>query len=264
MKNVLTIFMIFIINTTALAQDSEVSGKPKGGEPGWEPPKKVVYSEKDIKEECRKYEGKYIVYYGKMFMVKSCQRTLLNRKEVTLLMRTDLKVTEVDINTIAMIPLVNPAGRIVSSTEDCRRLNGNYVLSTGGDMYYVRDCKKYLFPDWESYLDHVKSKPGDVLELEDFELDAVAMGGTLDSTLDKEFSQANVEATETDMIPIEEACREINGATVSYYSKIYKIENCRKREIEDTARWTRENSNTKVNELTPEQWLSIPNGVKVQ
>ena len=63
----------------------------------------------------------------------------------------------------------------------------------------------------------------------------------------------------TDVIPIKQACKGLNGSFVSYVDKIYKIENCRKREI-DPEYFVSKYKNIKLKEISSNQWVSLPDG----
>ncbi|MEI6398419.1 MAG: hypothetical protein WCO71_06595 [Pseudomonadota bacterium] len=64
-----------------------------------------------------------------------------------------------------------------------------------------------------------------------------------------------------DIIPIDEACKGVDGKIVTFYSRMYKIEKCRKREI-DAESFTMHGGagSSKLTELKPEQWISMPDG----
>ena len=53
----------------------------------------------------------------------------------------------------------------------------------------------------------------------------------------------------------------MDGKIVTFYSRMYKIEKCRKREI-NAEKYTmgRRVNDAKLIELRPEQWVSMPDG----
>ena len=66
---------------------------------------------------------------------------------------------------------------------------------------------------------------------------------------------------------MDEACHGVDGRVVSYYSRLYRIERCRKREITDTEEFLRRLGNIErkeILELRSEQWLSLPDGAPIQ
>ena len=241
------------------AEVNEVKS-PKGGEPGWVPPQQAVYSKAKVRKECRKYNNKYVGYYGKVYKVENCKRRELDSSYVKKLLTWGTKVTEVDGSTIVMIPEGKSLKR-TSNIRSCKSFNNKYVLSAAGDMYFVKNCQRRAFPDWESYMDHSKKRRSKtVLELTTKEYSSKKEGKPMPSILDKVYSQQNILEYEADVIPLKEACRGVNGKLVSYYSKMYKIENCRKRELLNPQGYMKKRKVRKVVELSSEQWISLPDG----
>lgn len=239
-------------------QDELKKLSPKGGEPGWQPPHKKSFSTAERSKECAKYKRTYIGYYGKVYWVEGCKRYLLDRDQVKKIMKSGVRVHEVKPDTIVKIA---SGGHYkgVRKNRDCKKLNNRYVLSVGGDMYLVKGCKKYRFPDWDTYIEHSKKrKDSHVYEMSEKEFYSLKTGRVFPSILDKELNAQSAIEEEVDVIPLSEACAGIDGKYMSYYSKVYRIENCRKREIKDPSKYL--NKLRRVKELSSEQWISLPNG----
>ena len=177
-------------------------------------------------------------------------------------MKRNTPVAEVDGSTVAMIPTGQPIGEKVK-VKSCSRLNGRYALSRAGDMYLIEGCQKRLFPDWETYLEHSKKRRSkSVYELSEDEFHSLKPGSDIASVLDEDFRSQDIVETEADVIPLREACSGVNGRYVSYYSKVYKIERCRKREVMNPTDLLRRRSSRLI-ELSSEQWISLPDGKSI-
>ncbi|SMF32642.1 hypothetical protein [Pseudobacteriovorax antillogorgiicola] len=261
MRTITKICSLLFCSSMAMGQESSPQ-KPKGGEPGWAPPKKLSFTPEQIKAECRKYRNRFIGYYGKVYKIEDCKRRELDSSQVKSLMKRRVDVREVESETVAMIPPGEPF-EAAESNRSCTQLNGRYLLSVGGDMYFVEACKKRLFPDWETYVDHSKKRRSKkVYELSEQEFAKLQSGAEIPSVLDREFREQEVLEAESDVIPLQEACAGINGQYVSYYSKVYKIERCRKREVSDPSKLLRKRK-VKLRELSSEQWISLPEGESI-
>ena len=66
-----------------------------------------------------------------------------------------------------------------------------------------------------------------------------------------------------DILPIDEACKGLNGTFVSYFSKIYKIQGCRKHEV-DAEKFMLHYPTYRLKEMKSEQWVSLPTGKNLQ
>src|SRR6185436_6773833 len=108
-----------------------------------------------------------------------------------------------------------------------------------------------------------KKKNQEILELPEEEFLALPVGTEFQSSLNDEYKKMLVQEKNVDILPIDEACKGLNGSYVSYYSKIYKIEGCRKREV-DAERFLVRFPNYKLRERSSEQWVSIPTGKPVK
>ncbi len=227
------------------------------------------YSKEEVRAICRKHEGKLIAFYGDVFRVERCQRrAYMDNKNVYRLQREGVKVTQVDNDVIAALPEGEAIdlAQTVASARSCKQLEGHYVTYSNVDVYVVEKCKKRLFPDWETYIQH-REKGGDkkaeILALSWIEFSRIGEGKPLVSVLDDMFRKLASGDAGVDVIPVDEACRGLEGRVASYYSHLYRVERCRKREIEDPNNFFKTNAalaKVKVAVMTSEQWLSLPNG----
>ncbi len=251
----------------------EVLQGKKRNDPETKPsPKKEKYSQKEL---CKVYEGKVISYFDQVFSIEKCQRKLLaSEDDINKILKSKKKIVEVEPLVIAGIPEhphnAKTQSGIPSNAQkqrSCKELEGKYIYSAMGDFYIVEKCKKRQFPNWESYVAH-RSKKGRardvVLSVSDHEFYSLEDGKIFSDTdeMDRKKMREQERMYETvDLIPIKKACQSVNGKFVSYYSKIYKVENCKKREIStDDLDLMQKISRHKIVEITSEQWLSIPDG----
>ncbi|RYZ74172.1 MAG: hypothetical protein EOP09_00815 [Proteobacteria bacterium] len=226
-------------------------------------PKAKEYSAAEIKKTCAKYEGKYILYYERIFKVEKCKRREYLVEEGMEPKLRGSKVLTVESETVAQLaqgePLNGPAKR---KTLTCSQLNGQYLLSRGEDIYFVEKCKKRLFPDFDTYTDHSKQRGKrnqDVLEMDESELGKIAEGEPIVSSLDAEYKKLLDADKGIDVLDIREACKGLNGKFVAYYSKIYRIEKCRKQPV-DPQLFGKRYPRYEPTELNSDQWISIPTG----
>lgn len=256
-----------------IAQQSPAPPSTPGSPPAVDPnapvkpklPEKVIYSEAEKKAECRKFEGQFIAYYDRVFKVEKCQRREVALEEDG--NHPALKATriiQVENKTVAMIPegpsLDEKNGK--PKKPNCAKLEGRYIISKASDIFFVESCKKRPFPDWDTYADHAekRNKRGvEVLELSESEFEGISLGKDIPSTLTDEYKKLLVTEKNIDIIPIDEACRGLNGSYVSYYAKIYKIQSCHKHEV-DAEKFLLRYPSYKLKELSSEQWVSMPTG----
>ena len=136
-------------------------------------------------------------------------------------------------------------------------------MNQNGDVYWVQNCKRHAFPDWESYITHRKKKKlksSDIIELTDSEFNSLKVGKTQKSILDEAYKNLYSEDDTVDeIIPVDEACEGINNRYISYYSKIYKVVKCYKREVNPET-FLVKFKNYKLKEVTSTVWLSLPTG----
>ncbi|MBF0443667.1 MAG: hypothetical protein HQK54_17300 [Oligoflexales bacterium] len=236
----------------------------------WKPDAQKKFDAKTKKNECLKYEGKYIGYYDRIYYVQKCRRReILNQDLTSEITAKGYKVIPVTNDTIVMLEegaeLIDPNNtnkKLIP--RNCRELNNKYVMDIGGDIYLMDNCTLRMFPDWETFEDHKKKSKINVpriFELTSEEQKIFKKGRDMPSILPEAFKKILEIGKEVDVIPLKEACKGVDGKYVSYYSRLYKIEKCRKREI-DAPEFlkNRDNQKIKFTELTSEQWISLPTG----
>lgn len=226
-------------------------------------PKAKIFSSAEAKKVCAKYEGKYILYYERVFKVERCKRREFIVEEGMEPRLKGSKVEAVEADVIAMLeegsPLQGPQKR---KALTCPQMNGQYLLSRSEDIYFIEKCKKRLFPDFDTYTDHAKKRgkrQQDVLEVDEAELHRIADGAPIESSLDAEYKKLLDADTGIDVLPLAEACKGLNGKFVAYYSKLYRIEKCRKLPV-DPQLFGKRYPKYEPSELSSDQWISIPTG----
>ncbi len=244
--------------------ESDVGAATKKGEE-WTPPPQKSFSSKEKKAECKKYEGKYIGYYGRVFKVQSCLRREIVRSDaIGALTAKGLTIIPVEGDTIIKLdPGRDLSLRHLTNERGCKQLEGQYVVTGASDIYFIEGCKKRLFPDWETYLEHKKKRKQvkkEILELSEFEFNRIPTSQPFESILDEEYKRLLGAYKMMEIIPLDEACKGIDGRFVTYYSKIYKIERCYKREVVGSIKEVMKLPTNGFKELSSEQWLSLPNG----
>jgi hypothetical protein len=240
-------------------------------EMSWTPIEIKSFSPKEIKSLCYQYEGKLVAYYSDVYKIQNCKRRLIvDSKTVYELVAKGEKVVDVDRDLVIALPEGEPldlAPFNTNAAQLCRRLEGRYVTYSYVDVYYIEGCKRRLFPDWTTYTTHRTKKGGDpkgtfeALPVEEFS--AIPEGEPIPSVVDEMFAKLLSGEAGIDVIPIDEACKGVNNQVVSFYSRLYKIEKCYKREIFgfETIFKVTDYETKKIEELTAEKWLSLPNGV---
>lgn len=227
-------------------------------------PKKQEFTAAEVQSECRKHEGKFIAYYDKIFKVEKCKRReVLSTDDQPNPVLQGAKIRAVEGISIAKIPAGEPIEIDSPSTKpNCLRLEGRYILSRGDDIYFIEKCKKRFIPDWDTYADHAqkRGKRGlEIFELAEAEFQAIKAGEPIKSVLDEEYKKLLDADKGADVIPINEACKGLNNKFVTYYSRVYRIEGCKKRPMNAEA-FMMKNSHLKLTELSSEQWISLPTG----
>lgn len=231
----------------------------------WKPPKMKTFTQAQKKAECAKYENRYISYYDQIFKVEGCKRREVRDGELLARLIKGRSITSVSSDTVIMLE----EGKVYTAsdvypTRSCAQLNHRYVTHGSNEIFYVEDCKRLSFPDWDTYETHREKhdKKSPVLELTAKEFNSLKAGKVFPSVLDNVFKGLLEGSAGVDVIPVDEACRGVNEKFVSYYSRLYRIERCRKREITNPEAFMRksENNRMKFIELSSEQWLSLPDG----
>ena len=170
----------------------------------------------------------------------------------------------VEATDVAAIPVGVPWSEVTSLERPCSFFNKKYITFSYADIYYVDACVRHLLPDYETFLTHSRAhndKNRALLALNPEEFFKLPQGSNILSILDKEYSHLYERSANVDIIPIDEACHGTEGKIVMFYSRMYKIEKCHKREI-DAESYTMHSSigSSKILELRPEQWVSMPDG----
>jgi hypothetical protein len=226
-------------------------------------PKAKEFSVSEKLKQCKKYEGKYISYYEHIYRVEKCKRREYLVDEGVEPKTKGLKIISVESDTVAMIPAGEPLNPSVKKKNlTCAQLNNQYVISRGDEIFFIEKCKKRLFPDLDTYTDHSKKRgkrEQDILELDEMQIAKIEDGTPITSSLDAEYKKLLDADTGIDVLPLAEACKGLNGKFVAYYSKLYRIEKCRKQPV-DPEVFGRRYPKYSPQELTSEQWISIPTG----
>ena len=244
--------------------ESEVETETKK-DAKWTPPPQKSFSSKEKKAECKKYEGKYIGYYGSVFKVQSClRREIVRADSIGAVTAKGITIIPVESDTIIKLdPGRDLSLRHLANERGCKQLEGQYVVTGASDIYFIEGCKKRIFPDWETYLEHKKKhkqSKKEILELSEFEFNRIQTSQPFESVLDEEYKRLLGAYKMMEIVPIDEACKGIDGRFVTYYSKIYKIERCYKREVFGSIKEVMRLPTNGFKELSSEQWLSLPNG----
>jgi hypothetical protein len=241
--------------------DENIIRKPKEAAPP--PPKE--FSKAEAQKACAKYQGKLLSVYGEIYKIQNCVRHRINEQEdIFKFSRQGVPVVEVNSTDVAAIPVGDSWENTNSKDRPCATFNKKYITYSYTDIYYVENCVRKLIPDYETLLAHRKERGqqnGEVLALSAKEFWSMKQGRDITSIIDKEFHKLLEGSAGVDIIPIDEACKGVEGKIVTFYSRMYKIEKCRKREI-DAESFTMHSKagNSKLTELRPEQWISMPDG----
>ncbi|MFK7871706.1 MAG: hypothetical protein AB8C84_00850 [Oligoflexales bacterium] len=210
-------------------------------------------------ELCKKYEGHYVAYYSEVFHVQDCARVLLTQVQLENVLRDKQKVEDVSGEVIRALPLRDVVVQAAGPVRECKVFEKRFVTGHFVHVYYVEKCQKRVFPDWDSWAEYQKHHPelsSVILQLSDAELDQIPNGAQFPSVFDS--IQMVGEEEVPDLLPLDEACQGLDGAVVSYYQHVYRIENCRKRQI--SADSLLASQLKKPYELSAQQWMSLPNG----
>ena len=156
-----------------------------------------------------------------------------------------------------------------ANARDCADLEGRYITFSNVDVYFVQECRKRLFPDWTTYIAHREksgrqrgsNRNGEILALSWIEFARLRLGKSYNSVLDDYLEDVD-QVDGIEVLSISEACAGLNGNVVSYLSRLYKIEDCRKKEIAAPDLYLRSKSSQQLNivELSASQWVSLPDG----
>lgn len=243
-------------------EDDNIIRKPKESS---EPVAKE-FTNSERNKACAKYNGKLVSVGGEMWKLKDCKRHQVNDPDLMFkISRQGGAVIEADARELASIPIGESWDLLQSGKpRTCAAFNGKYITLSYTDIYFVERCIRRLVPDYETLLKHRrdrKDRSTDLLAVSDVEFHAIKQGRDLPSEVDREFAKLLDGSAGVDIIPVDEACRGVDGKLVSFYSRLYRIEKCRKRELDAEAfTMKRRAMDAKIIELKPEQWLSLPDG----
>jgi len=243
------------------SDDDTVIRVPK--EPNPPPPKQ--FSKSETQKVCAKYRGNLISVYGEIYKLEGCTRHLVtDQEEIFRFSRQGLRTIEVESKDVAALPIGDTWDVVSAKHRPCSFFSKKYVTFSYTDIYFVENCVRKLIPDYETLLAHRKRqgiKSSEVLALTAREFYQIRQGRDIPSIIDQEFSKLLDGSAGVDIIPIDEACKGVEGRFVTFYSRMYKIERCRKREI-DAEEFTmhRKINEAALIELRPEQWVSMPDG----
>ena len=231
------------------------------------PPKQFTAAE--VKKVCAKYQGSLISVYGEIFRLRNCVRhPIHNQEDLFKFAKQGIKTVEVDATDVAAIPVGEPWEAASAEHRPCSFFSKKYITFSYTDIYFVENCVRKLIPDYETFLTHRKSrgiKSSEVLALTAREFYGIRQGRDISSVIDREFSKLLEGSAGVDIIPIDEACKGVEGKFVTFYSRMYKVEKCRKREIDaESFTMKRRATDLKLIELRPEQWVSMPDGKPYQ
>jgi len=223
-----------------------------------------IYTEKQVKDFCRQYDGKVISYYSSVYRVESCtRREYLDYKIISALLVKGIEIHEVVSDVIAALPEGVPMDKtlVVKTARTCRDLEKKHVTHTSVEIFYVENCKTRIFPDFATYEDHRGDKRmNEIVDLSWLEFSSLEVGEPIPSILDEMYSKLLSGEAGVDIIPVDEACEGINGKVVSYYSRLYRIERCYKREILSPSMYTKEHNGFYGKEVSSQVWISLPDG----
>jgi len=247
--------------TKSNEDDDNIIRAPK--EPEAAAPKE--FSKSEIQKVCSKYQGKLISVYGEIYKLQNCTRHLVqDQDDLFKFGRQGVKTVEVEATDVAALPIGEHWETLNNKDRTCSFFNKKYITFSYTDIYYVENCVRKLIPDYETFVIHRKEHSGkqsEVLALSAREFYAIRQGRDITSVVDKEFHKLLEGSVGVDIIPIDEACKGVEGKIVTFYSRMYKIEKCHKREIDaESFTMHRKLNDTKLIELRADQWVSMPDG----
>lgn len=221
------------------------------------------------KSTCKQYEGKLIAYYADVYAVRACKRHLIeDPDELKKLQQSGKVIVEVEADVIKSLPLfVQKDQPRISKRRSCTEFNNKYVTHTLNEVYFVQNCTKRLFVDWESYLAHRKTRginDFQIQELSFTEFSMLKTGDPMPSETDKYFAEQFEHSDEIEVLSVRDACKGLNGKLVSFYSDVYLIEKCKKRMITDPAKLKTMVAANAVIEIDSSRFVSLPQGKPIE
>ena len=222
-----------------LKQQSQIQASPK--------PKTETSIRQRRKQSlrlCHQYNGKLVSYYDNTFIIKNCERVPIDHHTLNQHLKAGKTVIPITNKIINLIPLQKPSPQPQKAPLRCQDLEGNYVTTDHEDVYYIKGCKKKRFPDWHSYRAHRFKHDlhtAKFLFITDRDLIRLRSRHDFPSVLpadnDKIITAPPPSATEV--------CAELEAQFVAYYSRLYYIDNCKRRPV-DTIQFSRLNAQLQV------------------
>ena len=202
---------------------------------------------------CRRYEGKYISYYNNVYLVRKCQRHEMTAS-VYEINKRGVEIKQVDAEVIRSIPQAKAENKTQMDVRSiCRKLEKKYISVSFVDIYFVENCRRRAFPNWEAYQEHRRQRRQGVSEpveiISTREIQVLPVGEVMPS----------VTATPSERgenISIAKTCKRLENKYVSFYRHLYIIKNCHKLPV--TYAEIQKKGATIARELTTEQWKAIP------
>jgi hypothetical protein len=237
-----------------------------------QPAKRKHFSSSERQKICEKYKGRLIAFYGDVYRVENCKRRpIVNNKTVYGFMRDGQEVVDVENDVIVALAEGQPIDLKINAqgARGCKELEAQYVSYSSTDVYFVEKCMKRIFPDWATYVDHRQHRGdgrGEILSLTWLEFSQLGKGRPIPSIIDDMFAKLLRGDGGTDLIPVDEACAGLEGKVVAFYSRLYRVERCRKREFTDPEAFMLRAGaeRQKIPDLNAQKWLSLPDGVPIR
>lgn len=202
---------------------------------------------------CKKYEGAYISYYDGLYQVRGCKRYDKSSSAYQIT-KSGARIQQVGADVITQIPLAKTSDKPAKTSKSavCKKLEGKYVSVSFTDIYYVSDCQRRLFPNWETYQEHRQRRTSAlddlIVPVSKAELQSLPTGEPVSST-------AMIVKKKVNSASIQQRCRELENKYVSFYRHIYQIKNCKRKVVRYDA--FKQSGAAITRELTAEEWRSF-------
>ena len=207
---------------------------------------------------CDKYEGKYVSYYQKVYLVKNCRRHD-STKDAFKISKSGTQIHEVDASVVRQLPLAGDArgASVLKLSSLCKRLEKNYVSLSSTEVHYVDGCRKRSFLSWQDYEEHRRKHSsgikGRLIFLKKEELNMLPTGKLMPATSKKHKNKIEERMSKNSKAKL---CKNLEGKYVSYYRLLYHIKGCRKHLLSYEA--MQKKGGSVHTELNTEQWKGIP------
>ena len=222
---------------------------------------------------CKLVEGKIVVYYDTISLVKSCiQRPIEDAEFFNDLVNSEKKeVVELPGRLYKLIPFGEPYTRNMLAGKDqktrpteleCGEIEGKYVTGSGITYYFIENCKKRAFQRFYDLQEHNKTKTtivsidpallnriptGKVIALTNNDDDKLLMkmdGDVKWSLLarsnrggempkDDAESLKKIQNQKSSANPSAPLCQKFDNRLVSFYSQIFFLKGCELRKVTD-------------------------------